>query len=244
MTVWNYGSIVKINNTMVQKEAEKEKAVTLRRKGLSYREILSQVPVAKSTLSLWLGDVGLSKRQKGNLTRKRLEAAMRGGAKRREQRLIATRLCERFAKEELDRIKNRELWLAGIMLYWAEGSKQKITNVSQAVKFSNSDAVMIRLFLRWLKVVARIPPDGIKCELYIHKNGDVIKATRYWNQNLAPLKIDATYFKTNNVSTKRKNIGESYNGLVTVRVRKSTNLNRKISAWISLYLQQENIIGE
>ena len=226
---------------MVQKEAEKKQAVALRRKGLSYKEILSRVPVAKSTLSLWLRDVGLSKRQAITLTKKRLDAAMRGAAKRREQRLDAIQLCKRLAKEELGRIKNKELWLAGIMLYWAEGSKQKENNVSQSVKFSNSDAEMVRLFLHWLKAIAGVPLGDIKCELYIHKNGDVPKATGYWNCNLAPSKIDAVYFKTNKAPTNRKNVGESYNGLVTVRVYRSTNLNRKISAWISLFLRQKNI---
>lgn len=226
---------------MVQKEAEKRKAIVLRRKGLSYREVLSQVPVAKSTLSLWFRDVGLSKRQKQHLTQKRLEAAMRGAAKRREQRITATRLSERLAQEEFSRIKNRRLWLAGVMLYWAEGSKQKTNNVSQGVKFSNSDTRMVRLFLCWLEMIGNVPPENIKCELYIHRSGNVVKAKRYWNQHLAPLKIEATYFKTNKVSTNRKNTGGAYNGLVTVRVRRSTNLNRKIDAWISLFLRQENI---
>jgi orotate phosphoribosyltransferase-like protein len=43
---------------------EKEKAVELRRKGLSYKEILKQVPVAKSSLSLWLKDLPLTKDEK------------------------------------------------------------------------------------------------------------------------------------------------------------------------------------
>lgn len=226
---------------MVQGNREKERAIAFRKEGLSYREILSKVPIAKSTLSLWLRDVGLSKRQKQRLTQKRLGAAFRGGAKRREQRIIATQLSAHQAKEEFAHIENRWLWLAGIMLYWAEGSKQKINNVSQGVKFSNSDVVMICLFLHWLEVIANIPSERIKCELYIHRSGDVAKAIQYWNQHLAPLKIGATYFKTNKILTVRKNIGDEYNGLVTVRVRRSTSLNRKITAWISLFLQQQRI---
>ena len=229
---------------MVQIAGQKEKAIALRKDGLSYQEILSKISVAKSTLSLWFKDISLSKKQKQRLTEKRIKAAMRGGAKRREQRLLATQLSERLAVEDFKRLENRLLWLAGTMLYWAEGSKQKINNVSQGVKFSNSDAMMIRLFLQWLKNIANIPPESILCELYIHRSGDVTQATRYWNKHLAPLKITATYFKKNNISTTRKNIGNAYNGLVTLRVRKSTNLNRKITAWISLFLRQQDIIGE
>ena len=56
----------------MSKPEEKWKAVELRRKGLSYREILQHVPVAKSTLSLWLRTVGLSRPQTQRLTEKRL----------------------------------------------------------------------------------------------------------------------------------------------------------------------------
>lgn len=55
---------------MIQKIEEKKKAIELRKQGLSYREILEQIPVAKSSLSLWLRSVGLSKKQKQRLTEK------------------------------------------------------------------------------------------------------------------------------------------------------------------------------
>mgnify|MGYP000140241659 CR=1 FL=1 len=40
------------------KSLEKEKAITMRKEGKTYSQILAVVPVAKSTLSLWLQDVG------------------------------------------------------------------------------------------------------------------------------------------------------------------------------------------
>ena len=67
----NHGSMLKIE--------EKIKALELRRKGLTYKEILKQVPVAKSTLSLWLREVGLSKTQKQRITQKQIKASQRGG---------------------------------------------------------------------------------------------------------------------------------------------------------------------
>ena len=49
---------------MLAKIEEKQKAIALRKRGYSYSEILAEVPVAKSTLSLWLRSVGLAKKQK------------------------------------------------------------------------------------------------------------------------------------------------------------------------------------
>ena len=228
---------------MVRDNIKKEQAIAFRREGWSYREILARIPVAKSTLSFWFRGVGLSHQQKQRLTQKRIDAALRGAAKRREQRILATELSGRLALKEFKRMKNKELWLAGVMLYWAEGTKQKATNVSQGVKFSNSDSAMIVLFLRWLDAIVKTPLEDIICELYIHRSGDVAKATQYWNNHLAPLKIGPIYFKQNKILTLRKNIGDGYNGLVSIKVRRSTSLNRKITAWISLFLRQQHIAG-
>src|SRR5256885_823388 len=46
------------------KDDLRERAVALRREGKSYREIREQIPVSKSTLSLWLSDVILTEEQK------------------------------------------------------------------------------------------------------------------------------------------------------------------------------------
>ena len=60
---------------MEVKALEKSQAIAYRKQGFSYSEILSKVPVAKSTLSEWLKSVGLSKAQKHKLTeKKRLSA--------------------------------------------------------------------------------------------------------------------------------------------------------------------------
>ena len=56
---------------MIKKNQEKTQAITLRKQGFSYNEILNKVPVAKSTLSVWLRDIGIAKRQTQNLTEKR-----------------------------------------------------------------------------------------------------------------------------------------------------------------------------
>ena len=72
------------------KHEETKKAVKLRKQGFSYHDILKKVPVAKSTLSLWLRDVGLAKEQKQRLSNKRLQSALKGAMKRKRERLILT----------------------------------------------------------------------------------------------------------------------------------------------------------
>ena len=63
---------------LVRKREEKEKAINLRKEGKTYSEILSVVPVAKSTLSLWLHSTKLAKKQKQRITEKRLAGSLLG----------------------------------------------------------------------------------------------------------------------------------------------------------------------
>jgi transposase len=63
---------------MLTKLKEKETAIELRKQGYSYSEILKKVPVAKSTLSLWLRSVGLAERQKQRLTEKKRKGQLKG----------------------------------------------------------------------------------------------------------------------------------------------------------------------
>ena len=60
------------------KEKLKQKAIKLRRQGKTYSEILTEVPVAKSTLSLWLREVDLSITQKQRITEKKKKSTKKG----------------------------------------------------------------------------------------------------------------------------------------------------------------------
>ena len=102
---------------MIVKLKEKEIAIKLRKKGLSYNEILRKVPVAKSSLSLWLQSVGLSKKQKQRLTKKKIASALRGALSRKNQRLDIVKRISGAAKDEIGKINKRELWLIGATLY-------------------------------------------------------------------------------------------------------------------------------
>lgn len=102
---------------MQTKFKEKEKAIQLRRDGLSYREILEQIPVAKSSLSLWLRSVKLAKRQKQRLTAKRLAAVFKGGAAKKQKRIALTKEIKGQARKEIGKLTKRELFLIGVCLY-------------------------------------------------------------------------------------------------------------------------------
>lgn len=214
----------------------KETALGLRRRGLSYSEILTSVPVAKSTLSLWLREVGLSKRQKQKLSDKKLQAALRGAQRRREQRLATTEKIQNLALQDIGEISRRELWLFGVALYWAEGSKEKEGNYGSGIQFTNSDPFMVKLFLKWLTESIGTKIDDIKFEIYIHENSknNIEAVKEYWSKvTECPITFfTRTYFKKNKIKTDRRNTGNQYFGLLRIGVKASSGLNRRIAGWV------------
>ncbi|HEY4474866.1 MAG TPA: hypothetical protein VJC06_03020 [Candidatus Paceibacterota bacterium] len=93
---------------MILKLQEKEKAILLRKEGLSYNEILKQVPVAKSSLALWLQSIELSEKQKQRLIEKKLASARRGALKKKEDRILRTRVIKETAEKEVGKLTKRE----------------------------------------------------------------------------------------------------------------------------------------
>ena len=220
---------------MVNKKL-KQKAIQLRKCGKTYSEILRIVPVAKSTLSLWLREVGLSIPQKQRITEKRKAGQRKAAATRKYDRIERQTSLIQIAKMDIESISKRELWLIGISLYWAEGSKEKEYAPGIGISFSNSDARMIALFIKWLKVCIGLTNKDLALSLYIHEShtNRVPEVCRYWSNFLGlPMSFfSKVYFKRNKLNTNRKNTGLLYNGLLRVNIRSSSDLNRKITGWI------------
>lgn len=221
---------------MQEKIKEKNKAIKLRRQGLSYREILEQIPVAKSSLSLWLRGVGLARRQKQRLTAKKLAGMKRGWEARHNNRIkLAAEIKER-AKKEIGKLSCRELWLIGVALYWAEGSKEKEYRPGSATQFGNYDPLMIKTYLYWLINIIKQPKEEILFEIYIHENHKhrISEIREQWSRctGFSKDKFNKVYFKKNKLKTNRKNVGSNYFGLLRIRVKNSSGLNRKIQGWI------------
>jgi hypothetical protein len=217
------------------KVEEKQRAIKLRKEGKTYSEILAEISVAKSTLSEWLKSVQLATSQKQRITKKKRESALRGAMMRRDTRLAEIQSLIHQGRAEVKRVTARELWLIGIALYWAEGSKQKENDPSHGVIFSNSDAEMVGVFLRWLHLV-KVPESAYIFELYVHetRKSDIPVFKSWWAKQLGvPVKkIDRVYLKRGNIKTNRKNVADLYHGLVRIKVNSSSMLNRRINGWV------------
>lgn len=183
---------------------EKREAIRLRQVGLSLKEIKNSLGVSKSTVSKWVRNIELSKIQKEEILKKGMLRSVI------EQRR-STRLRNEFnkkqliiekAKKDVKKLSAKELWLIGIMLYWAEGSKTQ----RNLVQFTNSDPEMIKLMMFFFRTICKVPDDKFRGQIHIHPHQDYITAEKYWSSiSKIPLKqFFKTYRKTNKVSKQKK----------------------------------------
>lgn len=167
-------------------------------------------------------------------TKAQYAAALLGGAKRKEQRISQTEKIRLEAMQEVHEVHRDQFRLLGAMLYWAEGSKQKVHSISKGTIFSNSDPLMIVFFYKWLLEICQVSPGNITCELYIHRDANIQEARRFWAVTLKlPIhQLNQVRLKKGNPGSYRKNKGKGYHGVLRLTVRRSTNLNRTIMAWV------------
>lgn len=216
------------------KRSDRDEAIQLRRSGATYETVLQRFGMAKSTLWRWLKAEGMVETQPQRLTELKRMAQKKGAATVKAARLARTQAIVEQARQEVGLLTLRELWLMGVVLYWGEGAKQKPGNVSASVTFANSDPRACRLFLDWLKQICGIGKDQLIFEIYLHETANAQRARAYWAQQLEITieQLTRVRWKRHRPATRRTNVGDSYYGLMRIKVRRSTALNRRITGWI------------
>jgi transcriptional regulator with XRE-family HTH domain len=132
---------------MFVKTAERVQARALRRElGLPVKEIARRVGVSTSSVSLWVRDVPLSPDQEAALdARNPVRSGQRIGTQNNASRWRERRRAAQQHGRELARAGEPD-FIAGCMLYWAEGSKRRNT-----ADLTNSDADLLDAYLRFLR---------------------------------------------------------------------------------------------
>jgi hypothetical protein len=215
------------------KEALRAECRRLRRAGLTYGEIAAKTGASKGSISPWVRDVAIQPDQRAC----HLDAARRRSGKARGM-VLARRAEERRAAQRseaataIGHVSERELFLIGVGLYWAEGSKDKPWNHYGRVDFANSDPGLVRIYLQWLHLIG-VDPADIGFTLMIHESADVPAAERWWQRQLgaeAPM-FRRVQLKRHNPRPRRHNTRETYHGCLKVRVCRSGELYYAIEGW-------------
>lgn len=214
----------------MSKSALKLESVKLRKQGKSVVEIAKILRVAKSTASLWTRDITLTESQaltlKQNSALGAEKGRIKGALSQKLARLKKIEQANQRGQEEISKLTNRELDIAGLCLYWAEGSKK-----NRRIELCNSDPNMILLFIKWLKRVYKISLSELHCYVGIneaHKHREAEVKTHWSLLTKIPLSnFTKTSFKKYPLRKIFKNFNEHY-GTLSVRVTRPARIFYRI----------------
>ncbi len=162
------------------KNKERMLACQLRRKGWSLRSIVKEINCSKSSVSVWIRDIPLTAKQIDRLKlsqdRGRAKAANHPNSPKLQwfnlrQKITAT------AQKEISKYSSEELKLIGAALYWAEGYRQS----RNLFIFSNCDPDMVKLMMKFLREICKVPAEKLRGGVNIHPTLDSDKAQKYWS---------------------------------------------------------------
>jgi hypothetical protein len=196
----------------------------IRELGWSYAEIMSVIPVSKATLSNWCREVSLTESQKAAILAR---TGSRKGMPRdtqRKRRAETERIRSAGFNEVPDLITD-PLWLAGTVMYWAEGAKSK-----KWLALANSDPRALILFIDWVRANLMTDAEFV-FHLHLHEGNSEQAARAFWERELRPENADyhRTYFKPPGTGHRKNHLKR---GVLRVGVRRSTDAWYRVMGWI------------
>ncbi len=215
------------------KKAEREQAVSLRRRGFTYREIAKLTGVSVSTVSLWLSretwsvavkedNIRRSARENGK--RISLLNTVRGNQYKKQYAA-----AERSAVTEYKHYKSNPLFIAGLMLYVGEGDNGN----SHLIRITSSKMATHKVFIAFLGEFLGVSREKIRFWVLLYPDLDPDTCIQTWSKELnLPSAQFHKYQVVEGRSTKRtlqSGVGNTIIG--------STVLKKKLMKWIELALQ-------
>lgn len=190
--------------SLLMKNRERDQAIALRKKGFSINEISKLLYVAKSSVSTWVRHIIISPKQYNTLLRR--SHTNEAIEKRRLSRLLNEETKRNIiiseAQKQITKISDKELWLMGVMLYWAEGGKTQ-----RMVRFSNGDPEMIKIMMEFFRRICEVPEAKFRGYIHIHPHLNIETAEQYWSEitKIPRNQFFKTYNKQNKSSKNKKN---------------------------------------
>ena len=209
------------------------KAIALRKSGHSLSEIAKMLNVAKSSASLWVRNVNISKTAIRRILSRSQEGVQRGADRRRVQAQVVKDRIYEEAIEAINQLKTSKAIdrLILSIMYWCEGGKD-----DTSVSFTNSDPKLVRSFIDLLVTSFDIDRNKISARLHLHEYHNPEIQLALWSKNLDldKNKFKKFYLKPNTGTRKREN----YPGCINIRYYDSFSA-RKLLYLAQAYLNKK-----
>jgi hypothetical protein len=207
----------------------KNKATVLRRKGFSFKEISDKLKISKSTASLWLREIKLSKIAEERICKLGVDGRNKGNdsVKKRianEDKKILVKVKDNLSQCILPK---NDLKFICALLYWCEGGK---TEKSQ-LTFINSDPKLVKYFIGTFRRAFDVDEKRFRALIHVHAYHDMERQVKFWSEITKIPKVQFTkpYVKPNTGKRKKEN----YQGCISIRY-----YGRKIRQEILFFIEE------
>ena len=132
--------------------------------------------------------------------------------------------------------KDKILKIAGVMLYWGEGSQWAGEKI---VDFANSNPEMISLFLKFLREICGTNENKLRAYLYCYANQEPKVILKYWSKitEIPKSQFTKPYVRRDYRKSKE---GKMRNGLIHIRYNDKKLLDL-IRFWIKNYINNGSV---
>lgn len=136
-------------------------------------------------------------------------------------------------------LSQRDLFIAGIVLYWAEGFKHI---KESGLGLATSDPIMAKFYIHWLDKCLGIHEDQLRLRVTANETHAyrIINIQRYWSRALGvPLNQFTKPFFQRVIQKKQYSNALQYHGVIRIHVSKSLDLLRLMRGWLDGVAQSQ-----
>lgn len=164
---------------MIYSRNVRKKAINLRKKGYSIKEIAQKMGIATSTSSVWVRNTTLDRSANNRIKKRRLQGQINATKKKK---ILKYKLQSIIKQETNLTLKNivfdKHIYqLICALLFWAEGTKN-----FKNLTFTNSDPKMMHVFITLLRKSFSLDESKFRCLVHIHNyhNDEAVKL--FWSK--------------------------------------------------------------
>ena len=215
---------------MVRNKEKYEQAIEFRKRGFTYSEIAKIVGVSKGTVSNWLSKKAFSKKVRGeNAARAAREnksrIALLNKARAAERKARYSEAL-RSAETEYKHYKQNPLFVAGLMLYLADGDHKD----SSRIRISSTNAQQHRIFISFVQEFLGVQACDINFWLALYPDMKEGQEMRWWSRNI---RLSVGHFGKTQYLAQTKASKALHHGAGNTIIG-STVLKKKLLRWVEL----------
>ncbi len=156
----------------------KTKALGLRQRGFSLREISEKLNISKSTSSLWLKDTSLNEEAIKRLNNIKIDNHRKTALIWKNKKAEEKKRHETLARETINVIgrdlNHNRVYCA--LLYWCEGGKGN----NEGLRFINSDPCLVKTFLHLLRNAFDVDEEKFHVLMHLHEYHEEAGQKKFW----------------------------------------------------------------